>query len=219
MIVFFFFFFLMIRRPPRSTLFPYTTLFRSRYRRGPGPAADRFGRWSPARERHAVRAIGPDRDSWMDRWRGAARRRSRRRARTSAARARAAVRAVLPGRDVSSGHARNRHGTGDHAGPARGAGGAGLGGERAGRRRSILPARARQRPCRRRRDPFMTGRILIVDDEPSILATMAPLLRARGYEVATATSGYAALEAVDRQPPQLVILDLGLPDLDGIEVC
>jgi len=65
----------------------------------------------------------------------------------------------------------------------------------------------------------MTGRILIVDDEPSILATMAPLLRARGYEVATATSGHAAIEAVDRQPPHLVILDLGLPDLDGVEVC
>ena len=64
----------------------------------------------------------------------------------------------------------------------------------------------------------MAPRILIVDDEPSILATMAPLLRTRGYDVATATSGYAALEAVDRQPPQLVILDLGLPDLDGIEV-
>jgi two-component system, OmpR family, KDP operon response regulator KdpE len=66
---------------------------------------------------------------------------------------------------------------------------------------------------------MMASRILIVDDEPSILATMAPLLRTRGYEVATATSGYAALEAVDRQPPQLVILDLGLPDLDGIDVC
>jgi two-component system KDP operon response regulator KdpE len=64
----------------------------------------------------------------------------------------------------------------------------------------------------------MSARILIVDDEPSILATMAPLLRARGYDVSTATSGHAALEAVDRQPPQLVILDLGLPDLDGIEV-
>jgi two-component system KDP operon response regulator KdpE len=48
---------------------------------------------------------------------------------------------------------------------------------------------------------------------------MAPLLRARGYEVSTATTGHAALEAVDRQPPQLVILDLGLPDLDGVEVC
>jgi len=64
----------------------------------------------------------------------------------------------------------------------------------------------------------MAARILIVDDEPSILATMAPLLRARGYDVSTATTGHAALEAVDRQPPQLVILDLGLPDLDGIEV-
>jgi two-component system KDP operon response regulator KdpE len=62
-------------------------------------------------------------------------------------------------------------------------------------------------------------RILIVDDEPSILATMAPLLRGRGYDVATATTGHAALEGVDRQPPQLVILDLGLPDLDGVEVC
>ena len=65
----------------------------------------------------------------------------------------------------------------------------------------------------------MSARILIVDDEPSILATMAPLLRARGYDVSTATTGHAALDAVDRQPPQLVILDLGLPDLDGIEVC
>jgi two-component system, OmpR family, KDP operon response regulator KdpE len=65
----------------------------------------------------------------------------------------------------------------------------------------------------------MAPRILIVDDEPSILATMAPLLRARGYEVATATSGQAALDAVERQPPQLVVLDLGLPDIDGVEVC
>src|SRR5437764_7862675 len=65
----------------------------------------------------------------------------------------------------------------------------------------------------------MSARILIVDDEPSILATMAPLLRGRGYDVSTATTGHAALEAVDRQPPQLVILDLGLPDIDGIDVC
>ena len=65
----------------------------------------------------------------------------------------------------------------------------------------------------------MSARILLVDDEPSILATMAPLLRAQGYDVATATNGQAALDAVDRQVPQLVILDLGLPDIDGIEVC
>jgi two-component system KDP operon response regulator KdpE len=65
----------------------------------------------------------------------------------------------------------------------------------------------------------MAPRILLVDDEPSILATMAPLLRGRGYEVATATAGHAALDAVARDAPDLVILDLGLPDLDGIEVC
>jgi len=66
---------------------------------------------------------------------------------------------------------------------------------------------------------MVAPRILIVDDEPSILATMAPLLRGRGYEVSTATTGHAALDGVDRQPPQLIILDLGLPDMDGVEVC
>jgi two-component system KDP operon response regulator KdpE len=65
----------------------------------------------------------------------------------------------------------------------------------------------------------MSQRILVVDDEPSILATLTPLLRARGYDVHTATSGHAALDAVDRYAPQLVVLDLGLPDLEGVEVC
>jgi two-component system KDP operon response regulator KdpE len=62
-------------------------------------------------------------------------------------------------------------------------------------------------------------RILVVDDEPSILAAVSPLLEARGYDVCTAASGGAALDAVDRHAPQLVILDLGLPDMDGAEVC
>jgi two-component system KDP operon response regulator KdpE len=63
------------------------------------------------------------------------------------------------------------------------------------------------------------SRILVVDDEPSILAAVVPLLRARGYEVYTATSGQTALDAVDRHAPDVVILDLGLPDMDGPEVC
>ena len=65
----------------------------------------------------------------------------------------------------------------------------------------------------------MAARILIVDDEPNILGTVAPLLRARGYDVLSAMSGRAALEAVERDKPDLIVLDLGLPDIDGVEVC
>jgi len=65
----------------------------------------------------------------------------------------------------------------------------------------------------------MPPKILVVDDEPNILGTLAPLLRTRGYEVLTAMSGQSALEAVDRDQPDLIVLDLGLPDLDGVDVC
>jgi two-component system KDP operon response regulator KdpE len=65
----------------------------------------------------------------------------------------------------------------------------------------------------------MSQRILIVDDEPNILATVAPLLRANGYTVLSAMTGLAALDAVDRDKPDLIVLDLGLPDLDGVDVC
>ena len=63
------------------------------------------------------------------------------------------------------------------------------------------------------------SRILLVDDEPAILAAVAPLLESRGYAVTTSTSGHGALDALGRDAPDLVVLDLGLPDLDGIEVC
>jgi two-component system KDP operon response regulator KdpE len=65
----------------------------------------------------------------------------------------------------------------------------------------------------------VAARILIVDDEPNIIGAVAPLLRARGYDVLTAMSGRAALEAIDRDKPDLIVLDLGLPDIDGVEVC
>ncbi len=65
----------------------------------------------------------------------------------------------------------------------------------------------------------MAARILIVDDEPNIIGTVAPLLRARGYDVLSAMSGRAALEAIDRDKPDLIVLDLSLPDIDGVEVC
>jgi two-component system KDP operon response regulator KdpE len=65
----------------------------------------------------------------------------------------------------------------------------------------------------------MPTRILIVDDEPNILGTLAPLLRTRGYEVFTAMTAAKAREAIARDQPDLIVLDLGLPDADGVELC
>jgi two-component system, OmpR family, KDP operon response regulator KdpE len=61
-------------------------------------------------------------------------------------------------------------------------------------------------------------RVLVVDDEPQILRALRINLRVRDYEVHLAATGTGALEAASRYPPDLVILDLGLPDLDGVEV-
>lgn len=61
--------------------------------------------------------------------------------------------------------------------------------------------------------------VLLVDDEVSIHRAMAPLLRSRGYMVSVAGSGGEALDIFERERPDLVILDLGLPDMDGSEVC
>jgi len=61
-------------------------------------------------------------------------------------------------------------------------------------------------------------RVLVVDDEPQILRALRINLRVRGYEVHVAATGAEALEVAGRYPPDLVILDLGLPDLEGVEV-
>lgn len=58
-------------------------------------------------------------------------------------------------------------------------------------------------------------RILIVDDEPSLIAVLEPSLRAAGYDVATACDAQSAVAAVERSDPDLILLDLGLPDMDG----
>jgi two-component system, OmpR family, KDP operon response regulator KdpE len=61
-------------------------------------------------------------------------------------------------------------------------------------------------------------RVLVVDDEPQILRALRINLRARQYEVSTAATGVEALEQAAAHPPDLVILDLGLPDMDGVDV-
>jgi two-component system, OmpR family, KDP operon response regulator KdpE len=62
-------------------------------------------------------------------------------------------------------------------------------------------------------------RVLVCDDEPQILRALRVILRDAGYEVATAASAQEALDAVAVKPPDAAILDLVLPDGDGVEVC
>jgi two-component system, OmpR family, KDP operon response regulator KdpE len=61
-------------------------------------------------------------------------------------------------------------------------------------------------------------RVLVIDDEPSILRALRINLTARDYEVTTATDGSSGLAAVSRERPDVLILDLGLPDMDGTDV-
>jgi two-component system, OmpR family, KDP operon response regulator KdpE len=62
------------------------------------------------------------------------------------------------------------------------------------------------------------ARVLIIEDEPALLRALRINLRARGYDVATAAAGAEGLAAARRHPPDVVLLDLGLPDIDGGEV-
>jgi two-component system, OmpR family, KDP operon response regulator KdpE len=62
------------------------------------------------------------------------------------------------------------------------------------------------------------SRVLVVDDEPQIRRALAINLRARGYQVDLAATGEEALNAVAGQPPDVIVLDLGLPGISGLEV-
>ena len=63
----------------------------------------------------------------------------------------------------------------------------------------------------------MAEKILLVDDEPTLLGTLALNLRASGYEVVTASDGASALEVARAESPDLIVLDLMMPELDGLD--
>lgn len=66
--------------------------------------------------------------------------------------------------------------------------------------------------------PGTTSRILVVEDDPDISESLASLLRDEGYDVEVAADGVLAVEAAGKSPPDLVLLDLMLPRLDGVGV-
>lgn len=65
----------------------------------------------------------------------------------------------------------------------------------------------------------MSARILIVDDDPGVRETLIRVLQREGYELLTATNGREALEVVARESPDLILLDVTMPELDGFAVC
>jgi two-component system, OmpR family, response regulator MprA len=65
----------------------------------------------------------------------------------------------------------------------------------------------------------MCPRILVVDDDPSVLRMLERTLTAEGHEVEAVPDGGAALAAVERRAPEAVVLDVGMPGLDGLVVC
>ena len=62
-------------------------------------------------------------------------------------------------------------------------------------------------------------RVLVVDDDPDIVRLVTYNLTQSGFEAVAASTGRAALEIIQKRPPDLIILDLMLPDVDGMEVC
>jgi len=65
----------------------------------------------------------------------------------------------------------------------------------------------------------MPHKILIVDDEPNIVVPLQFLMEQNGYQTLVAQSGEEALEAISKEEPDLVLLDIMLPGIDGFEVC
>lgn len=69
------------------------------------------------------------------------------------------------------------------------------------------------------KDSQPAKKILIVDDEPDILEFLKYNLRKEGYEVITAGDGKQAIQVAEREKPHLIVLDIMMPELDGVETC
>ncbi len=69
------------------------------------------------------------------------------------------------------------------------------------------------------KEPLRKGKILVVDDDEDILRLVTGALKARGFEVVTASTGTDGVELCGTEQPDLVVLDIELPDKDGIDIC
>ena len=65
----------------------------------------------------------------------------------------------------------------------------------------------------------MNHRILVVDDTPANIQTLAAILKQEGYQISVATNGKQALDVVGRLSPDLILLDVMMPEMDGFETC
>jgi len=65
----------------------------------------------------------------------------------------------------------------------------------------------------------MKSTLLVVDDEPPVLKILQTRLKASGYEVLTASDGRDALEKIKANPPDLIVLDVLMPEVNGFQVC
>ncbi|NIV75635.1 MAG: response regulator [Gammaproteobacteria bacterium] len=65
----------------------------------------------------------------------------------------------------------------------------------------------------------MSKSVLVVDDEPNIVLSLEFLMKQAGFAVRTAVDGEEALEAIEAAPPDLVLLDVNMPKIDGFQVC
>jgi two-component system KDP operon response regulator KdpE len=81
-----------------------------------------------------------------------------------------------------------------------------------------VPA-AKAEPSSASTSPLLDTTVLVVDDESRLQRLLLIALHARGYRVQTAATGQEALDALFGHEPDVVLLDLGLPDMDGVEVC